>query len=95
MARTKEARNSDRPAARRFGGVSGLGTLLSGAFVEFDPTAAGAQFVGPPGRRRSPRVQGPIRPAHRSPGLDRRGASLLSQPRDGQVLGWLAEDGGS
>jgi paraquat-inducible protein B len=53
-----------------FGGVSGLGTLLSGAYVEFDPGAGAPAraFVGlaepPPITSRVPGTQFPLRTDH-------------------------------
>ena len=82
-----------------FGGVSGLGTLLSGAYVEFDPGEGqpAHDFVGleepPPISSRGARD--PVRSAHRPArgGIGRGAPVYYRGIRVGQVLGYdLAED---
>ena len=51
-----------------FGGVSGLGTLLSGAYVELDPvkaSRAGARRIGGAAANHLRGARDPVRPAHR------------------------------
>ena len=88
----------DRPAAVGFGGVSGLGTLLSGAYVEFDPGEGqpAHDFVGlaepPPITSDMPGTQFVLR-ADRRGGIGRGAPVYYRGIRVGQVLGYdLAED---